>query len=260
MKGKVMRPLDDRRLQADHLKLIPPERYRTGEQSTLAEYAYNDGIIAAYIGEHLTVKDPQILDLGCGTGKLVAATWPFLGEQGHYTGMDVNVPAMRFAKSWYPKDRCTFIYAPVHNAYYNPQGIPPHLYVWPIEDRTVDLAVAFSLFTHLNQPDSTLYFEHLARVLKPGGVALLAFFYLDDHYDAEEHISTRWNFDRTIEGQPEWRWPLVFKVPERQIGITPAGVESLMAQNFELVKIHQGHWTGHPGALLQDTLVFRRRS
>jgi SAM-dependent methyltransferase len=257
----AFRPFDDLRLQVvEHLKLIPPARYRTGGQSAITEYAYSDGVIAAYIGEHLAVNDPQILDLGCGTGKLVGATWPYLGKHGHYTGFDIDAKAIAFDKSWYPADRCTFIHAPLYNAHYNPTGTPLATYVWPIDAGSVDLAVAFSLFTHLNQPDSKRYFDELARVLKPGGLALLTFFYLDNRYDPAAHIGTRWHFDRTIEGQPEWFWTSAFKVPERQIAVTPGGVASLMGEGFELVKVHRGWWTGHPGAFLQDTLVFKRKS
>lgn len=257
----AFRPFDNRRLQIiEHLKLIPPARYRTGGQSGITEYGYSAGFMAAYIGEHLTQTDPQVLDLGCGTGKLVTAVWPFLGKTGHYAGLDIDAKAIAFAQSWYPPERCSFIHAPLYNAHYNPGGEPLATYVWPFADRSIDLALAFSLFTHLNQPDSQRYFDELARVLKPGGLALFTFFLLDDRYDSEKHRGTRWHFDRTIEGQPEWYWASCFKIPERQIAVTPAGIKSLIGQNFDLVKVHPGWWTGQTGAFLQDTLVFRRKT
>lgn len=197
--------------------------------------------------------------MGGGTGKLVGATWPYLGKNGHYTGSDIDAKAIAFAKSWYLSEHCTFIHAPLYNAHYNPTGEPLESYFWPVDKSSIDLAVAFSLFTHLNQPDSKRYFEELARVLKPGGLALLTFFYLDERYDPTQHVGTRWHFDRTIEGQPDWLWTSDFKVPERQIAVTPAGIKFLIGNDFELVKVHPGWWTGRAGAFLQDTLVFRRK-
>ncbi len=77
----AFRKFDNQRLHiVDHLHLIPPARHRTGGQLGLAEYGYSAGLIAAQIGEHLHTPNPQVLDLGCGTGKLVSAVYPFLGE------------------------------------------------------------------------------------------------------------------------------------------------------------------------------------
>jgi SAM-dependent methyltransferase len=256
----AFRKFDDARLQiVEHLRMIPPARYRTGGQTAITEYGYSAGFIAAYIGEHLTQRDPQVLDLGCGTGKLVMAAWPFLGKGGRYTGFDIDQKAINFAKGWYPSDKCTFIHVPLYNAHYNPTGKPLAEYVWPFSDQSMDVALAFSLFTHLNQPDSQCYFDELARVLKPGGIALFTFFLLDERYNPADHKGTRWYFDRTIDGQPEWHWTSWFNVPERQIAVTPAGIDTLMGQHFELVRVHSGSWSGQPGAFLQDTLVFRRK-
>ncbi len=257
----AFRSFDNQRLQiVDHLYLIPMARHRTGGQSSLAEYGYSAGLIAAQIGEHLGVPDPQVLDLGCGTGKLVSAVWPFLGAGGHYTGIDIRKGDIDFDRGWYPADRCTFIHASVFNEHYNPSGIPMEDYRLPLEDASIDLALAFSLFTHLNQPDSERYFREMARVIKPGGVALFTFFLLDERYNRSDHTGTRWDFDRTIDGQPEWYWTGWFNVPERQIAVTRSGVDLLMGDDFSLEKIYHGWWTGQPGAFLQDTLVFRRVS
>src|SRR5689334_1520828 len=69
---------------AEHLHFIPPARYRVGGQASLAEYGYSAGVMAGYIGEHLNTVNPHVLDLGCGTGKMVSAIWPFLGTSGRY--------------------------------------------------------------------------------------------------------------------------------------------------------------------------------
>lgn len=256
----VFRYFDNRHLQVvEHLRLIPPARHRTGGQTAISEYGYSAGVIAGYIGEHLTVGNPQVLDLGCGTGKLVMAAWPFLGDSGHYTGLDIDSRAIAFDQKWYPSGRCSFIHAPIFNAHYNPAGLQLSTYTIPLAKQSIDLALAFSLFTHLNQVDSTHYFKEMGRVMKPGGVALFTFFLLDERYEPARFENTRWHFDRTIPDQPEWYWASWFKIPERQIAVTPRGIKLLMGDDLELIKVYRGWWTGQPGAHLQDTLVFRRK-
>lgn len=258
----AFRPFDDRRLlMVEHLKLIPPARYRTPGQSALSEFGYSAGIMAAHLGEHLNTENPHVLDLGCGTGKMVSAVYPFLGKGGRYTGLDVDNWMIEFDRSWYPSEQCSFIHAPVYNAMYNPKGIPQSEYRIPLDDNSVDAAVAFSLFTHLRQPDAEHYFRELARVLKPGGTALFTFFLIDERFDPEQHRGTRWCFDTPFEGHPEWVYSSYYKaIPEAQIGVTSKGIQHLLGEHFELANVYRGWWTGKPGAMLQDTLAFRRKA
>jgi ubiquinone/menaquinone biosynthesis C-methylase UbiE len=257
----AFRPFDDRRLlMVDHLKLIPPARYRTPGQSALSEFGYSAGVMAAYLGEHLKSENPHILDLGCGTGKMVSAVWGLLGERGRYTGLDIDSWMIDFDRRWYPSNRCSFIHAPVYNAMYNPKGIPQSEYRLPLEDGSIDAAIAFSLFTHLRQEDAQHYFQELARLLKPGAPALFTFFLIDERYDPNRFRGTRWCFDSTIEGQPEWYYASYYKaIPEAQIGVTRKGIDLLLGDDFTLEKVYSGWWCGLPGAMLQDALVFRRK-
>lgn len=267
----LFRRFDDQRLlMVEHLRLLPPARYRTPGQSALSEFGYSAGLMAAYLGLYLHTPTPHILDLGCGTGKMVSAAYPFIRRGGRYTGLDIDPWMIDFDQRWYPPEHCQFIHAPVYNAMYNPKGIPQHEYVIPLEDGSVDAALAFSLFTHLQMPDAQHYFRELARLLKPGGVALLTFFLIDDRFHPDDHRGTRWCFDRALDGQPEWRYPSYYRIPEAQIGVTPAGISLLMGDDFDLIAAHYGWWPSlndaprrggwsGAGAMLQDTLVFRRK-
>ncbi len=254
----TFRLFDNRRLKiVNHLHLIPPARFRTGGQASLVEFGYSAGFMAAYVGEHLKSENPQVLDLGCGTGKMVSAIWPFLGQAGHYTGLDVSAKAIEFDRKWYPPDKCSFIHVPLTNARYNPRGKPVDGYIIPLSDESIDLATAFSLFTHLNQPDATHYFWEFTRLLKPGAFAILTFFLLET--GEESHPGQQWNFNRQIENQPDWWYPDWAQVPEQAIGVTRSGLTALMGSELKLIKIYRGWWHGTPAAFLQDTLVFCKR-
>ncbi|HEY6147203.1 MAG TPA: methyltransferase domain-containing protein, partial [Thermoanaerobaculia bacterium] len=52
---------------------------------------------------------------------------------------------------------------------------------WPVPDSDADLVLAKSLFTHLTEEKSRHAFQEIARVLKPGGRALVnAFLFEED--------------------------------------------------------------------------------
>ncbi|MGB1289073.1 MAG: hypothetical protein ACPG7F_21240, partial [Aggregatilineales bacterium] len=58
----AFRLFDDRQLLVvPHLRMIPPARFRTGGQAAITEYGYSAGVLAAQIGEHLQVENPQAL-------------------------------------------------------------------------------------------------------------------------------------------------------------------------------------------------------
>ena len=60
-------------------------------------------------------------------------------------------------------------------------------YEFPVEDGSVDVAFAASLFTHLHEPDMRAYLAQTAKKLKPTGRAVLSIHGLPK--DADEDIS-----------------------------------------------------------------------
>ena len=71
----------------------------------------------------------------------------------------------------------TFVHADVDEPHLNPGGtLPIADWRFPVADGSVDRALALSVFTHLDGPTARHYLRELARVLRPGGRALLTFF------------------------------------------------------------------------------------
>lgn len=99
----------------------------------------------------------RILDWGCGPGRIAAQVIPELESPTDFTGADIVSTSVDFA-----------------NAEVAPQfklcGVAPPL---PLESSAFDCVYAYSVLTHIPGSMLRLWVEEVARVLKPGGVAML---------------------------------------------------------------------------------------
>jgi SAM-dependent methyltransferase len=102
------------------------------------------------------VKGADVLDLGCGSGYGSA----MLAEvAGHVTGADVSPSAVAHARREFSRPNLTFTELPATS------GLP-------FEDQRFDAVVCFQVIEHV--ADDRHFVREIARVLRPGGVAILA--------------------------------------------------------------------------------------
>lgn len=101
-----------------------------------------------------------VVELGCGCGRISRWLAPdVVGGQGRFLGFDING---RMA-AW-----CA---ANLAGEYGHNRMLPP----LACPAGTADLLYAYSVFTHLREPTTIRWLEETARVLRPGGLALLTF-------------------------------------------------------------------------------------
>lgn len=255
-----------------NIRRIPPASYRRGGKIAYAEWAHVIGIFQTLIYTQIgRGGDRHVLDIGCGTGLLGIASEPFVGEGGSYTGLDVMIKDVEYCRGRYPADTHRFIHFDVANPAYAP-GQDRAKAPWPVESGRYDLVTALSVWTHLDEADALFYFAEIARALRPGGKAIVTFFLLDEAYEATvdgrtskkgRYHSTpqsEWIFDQATYGSDAWRHPSHVKVPEWAIGVTPEGLERMLARaDLELVEQHPGNWKEAPGLYFQDVLIFQKR-
>jgi SAM-dependent methyltransferase len=102
----------------------------------------------------------DVLDWGCGCGRI--ARWvaaDVVGRGGAFTGCDLNPKLVAWCQANLP-------------GRYFANGLQPPL---PLEAESLDLAYAHSVLTHLTEPTARAWLAEVARVLRPGGCALLTF-------------------------------------------------------------------------------------
>jgi SAM-dependent methyltransferase len=100
-----------------------------------------------------------LVDFGCGVGRLALHAVPFL-QGGHYIGVEISRTildrAEKVVREAFPDPPCQVTW--LHNANTT----------FPLDDGSVDVVCAFSVFTHMEHEDSYRYLVDALRVVRPG--------------------------------------------------------------------------------------------
>jgi SAM-dependent methyltransferase len=168
-------------VSAKHGRVIPPRGLRfVGAGDFVATgIEFRDLLIEqCHLG-----SDSKIVDVGCGIGRLAIPLTKVLSQHGRYEGFDISKSAIRWCTkritSRYPNFK--FQHLDIANTEYNPNGaINPAGVHFPYPDHQFDCCVAMSLYTHLLEGATERYLRETVRVLRPGGIALLTFFIVND--------------------------------------------------------------------------------
>jgi SAM-dependent methyltransferase len=146
-------------LTARHVA-VPPRRLRARTGAPGAIEFLEGGATAAreLAAAHPLADITSVLDLGCGSARVlphVAALAP--GAAG--AGCDVDRDAIAWAAAHHPQFRWV------------QSGFEPPL---PFEAGSFELIYSISVFSHLDESLADAWLHEVARLLEPGGVALLS--------------------------------------------------------------------------------------
>jgi SAM-dependent methyltransferase len=164
-------------LQSLPARLADPDRRRDPWQVIHnvggGDYARAGSENLALLIEHAGLdRHSRVLDIGCGTGRMAAPLAAWLDEGAGYVGFDVSESAISTCRRTLGAARpdFRFIHADIRNREYRSNGsISETTFEFPIEDASVDVAFATSVFSHMTLASITHYLAETRRVLKPGG-------------------------------------------------------------------------------------------
>jgi SAM-dependent methyltransferase len=122
----------------------------------------------------------RVFDYGCGCGRLARQLLLHGPRPRQYTGIDPHKGMVEWCRAHISEraPEFTFLHHDVFQEFMNPGGAfdPVPL---PAVDGSVSLFLAWSVFTHLLQPDAEFALAELARILRPDGLAVTTWFLFD---------------------------------------------------------------------------------
>jgi SAM-dependent methyltransferase len=113
----------------------------------------------------------NILDVASGNGRLAIGLDLSAIQRYGYHGLEIIKPCVEFCqRAFNNKPYFHFSHLDIYNAHYWPTGAPWQQARYPVQDNTIDVVLANSLFTHVEGvSEAQHYLSEMVRVLKPGG-------------------------------------------------------------------------------------------
>jgi SAM-dependent methyltransferase len=206
----------------------------------------------------------QVLDVGCGVGRLAIAMSRFLDASGRYEGLDIVPEGIEWCARHIvsPNDNVHFTLADVYNKEYHPKGrVQPADYRFPYPDEAFDIAVLVSVFTHMLPVDVDRYVSEIARVLKKNGRVFATYFLITP--ESLQLMNSRRCSVRFRHNLGS-HWLQSGSVPELSVAYDEQYIRAVYAKHglSDPPDIYPGGWCGRPGSWPpgsglggQDTLV-----
>jgi ubiquinone/menaquinone biosynthesis C-methylase UbiE len=199
----------------------------------------------------------SVMDLGCGVAAMVPDLLRAVGPSGRYVGFDVHAPSITWCQRQFRAEpRVRFVLAKIQSVYSALQSAEANRYVFPAESESIDFAVAKSLFTHLEEDVATQYLSELARVLRPGGHALVSAFLLGIGTPSQSS-TPKYDF---AYGNNRVRWLMEHRPAAGIAFARDTFLELCAGSGLEVERILYGYWRGNDGPApnAQDLIVLRR--
>lgn len=173
------KPIGNHTVYCGNLKYVIPfpsdELIRSTGPTSLEMYLIGADTQFQLVSRFLP-PNPSVLDIGCGTGRIAHLLTTIHGIR--YTGFDVLPRSIQWCKNTIGAlfgDQMRFEHYDGYSKAYNAAGtVKPSEYRFPAENESIDLAFAFSVFTHLLEEDACHYLAETHRCLRPSGLALFS--------------------------------------------------------------------------------------
>ncbi len=138
-----------------------------------------------FIFENIPAENYEaIFDFGCGCGRIARQLIQQRKRPEQYVGIDIHKGMVDWCqKNLTPRaSEFKFLHHDVFNLGLNPGEGKPLTASFPVEAQKFSLVLAWSVFTHLLEPQVDFYLSEVARILRADGVFLSTWFLFDKKY------------------------------------------------------------------------------
>ena len=201
----------------------------------------------------------HVLDVGCGIGRLARPLALYLDNRGSYTGFDVVKEGIAWCRKNYREfPNFRFDHIPLYNDLYNREAAnTPEAFTFPYPDKSFDVIIFTSVFTHLQPMAAENYTAQAAKTLKPGGY-IFATAYIVDNETEMHYAKGVSEFFPVKKGNAYLHSTTV---PSANVGYQWEYFLGLFQQAGLINRAFlKGWWCGRPkahDAIFQDVLVFQ---
>jgi SAM-dependent methyltransferase len=197
--------------------------------------------------------DHDVLDVGCGVGRIARYLCGYLHEAASYEGFDVREEVVSWCReNITPRfPHFHFQAVPLFNTSYAADSSLPSAatFVFPYPEGSFDFVLAHSVYTHLQPEAARNYLNETSRVLRPGGTSYTTWVLINDDGTAFSHPGTD-RMHRDPSGEFSVRRP---DDPDDLIAYTESFIRRAHAESgLTIIE------PIHPGFILQDAIVARK--
>ena len=186
--------MDELENELDYVKykdlLLPKKRSNQGLKND-EDYLNSGNEQINYLNENnLLDKNSNILDFGCGQGRILNCFKHVNVNFQSYTGVDTDGAAINWCSKYLTySDNIKFIHIPAFNQRYNKEGVG--LIELPFEKNTFDLIFLNSVFSHMLSSDIMFYLKEFHKILNNDGKIYLTAF-IEENVPNEEENPTNY--------------------------------------------------------------------
>jgi ubiquinone/menaquinone biosynthesis C-methylase UbiE len=204
--------------------------------------------------------ESSVLDIGCGCGRMALPMTRYLNHHGKFTGIDVWKEGIDWCTENISSvlDNCKFYTVPSKNNYYFSDVVSDEANSYRLDflsDKSIDVAFAVSLFTHLRYRDALDYLKEIGRLLQPRGIAYVTCFIVDTYFF--RFVKATGNHKAVTESASERGCFYAYSHQDFFAGFTMEVWNRMLKESgLWAICYETGTWADKPGGrMYQDTFV-----